>query len=121
MVVFMDGIEKAQIVEVSSLADLARLAVTMLSFAVIMPIYRYLENYNEVYFVQTTYRDYFRFYGVPIVYLYRAKLTDNSEKVKYVLIKVDETGEKVEVGDRTKPGWTSIPIITLKEKPSFLP
>ncbi|MGC9209801.1 MAG: hypothetical protein ACP5FT_00795 [Acidilobus sp.] len=114
-------VEKAQVVEVSSLADLARLAVTMLSFAVIMPIYRYFDGTDEVYFVQTTYRDYFNFYGIPIVYLYRGKASGDSDKAKYVLIKVDETGERVEIGDKARPGWTSIPIITLKEKPNFLP
>ncbi len=117
----MEEPQKAQVVEVSSLADLARLAVAMLSFAVLLPIYRYLEGDQEIYFVQTTYRDYFKLYGVPIVYLYRTRQSGEPERAKYVLIKVDESGEKVEVGDRTRPGWTSIPIITLRGKPGFLP
>ncbi len=117
----MEEVQKARVLEVSSLADLARLAVAMLSFAVLLPIYRYQERDQEVYFLQTTYRDYFKFYGVPLVYLYRTRPLAEPDKAKYVLIKVDEGGERVEVGDRTRPGWTSIPIITLKEKPDFLP
>jgi hypothetical protein len=117
----LEEIPKAQVIEVSSLADIARLAVAMISFAVVMPIYKYVENGEVVFFVQTTYRDYFKFYGVPLIYLYRTKASQELEKSKYVLIRVDETGEKVEVGDRSRPGWTSIPVIDLKEKPGFLP
>lgn len=117
----MEEVQKARVVEVSSLADLARLAVAMLSFAVLLPIYRYQEGDEEVYFVQTTYRDYFKFYGIPIVYLYRTRPLTEPEKAKYVIIKVDESGERVEISDRTRPGWTSIPIITLRGKPDFLP
>jgi len=117
----LEEIPKAQVIEVSSLADIARLAVAMISFAVVMPIYKYVENGEVVFFIQTTYRDYLKFNGVPLIYLYRTKASQELEKSKYVLIRVDETGEKVEVGDRSRPGWTSIPVIDLKEKPGFLP
>ena len=106
-------------IEVESLADLSRLAVTMASYAVIMPIYGFREG-DEIYlFVQATYKDYYKYYGIPLIYYYRTK-DESIARGKYVLIKVDETGEKVEISDRSRPGWTAIPLIWLKTKPEPL-
>ncbi len=114
-----EEVSKALEFEVSSLADLARLAASMVAYAVVMPIYAYNEDDRVVMFVQTSYRDYYKHYGIPIVYVYRASLVE-AQKGKYVLLKVDDTGERVEVSDRSRPGWTSIPIVWLKRKPPII-
>ena len=110
---------KAVRIEVESLADLSRLAVTMASYAVIMPIYGFKDGDDVYLFVQATYKDYYKYYGIPLIYLYRGR-DEGLAKGKYVLIKVDETGEKVEVSDRSRPGWTAIPLIWLKTRPEHL-
>ncbi len=116
-----EELPKVQAVEVSSLADLARLAASMVSYAVVMPIYRFYLNGKAYYFVQTTYRDYFKYYGIPIIYYYKEESSPGREEgQRYVLLKVDESGEKVELSDRSRPGWTPIPIINLRSKPPFI-
>ncbi|MFP3081043.1 MAG: hypothetical protein RXR09_05955 [Acidilobus sp.] len=104
----------------SSLPDIARLASSMVSYSIVMPIYRYVENGYTYYFIQTTYRDYYKFYGIPIIYFFRSRFNDEELKYKYVLLKVDETGERVELSDRSRPGWAAMPIVNLKGRPSFI-
>lgn len=115
-----EEVQKALVFEVSSLADLARLAASMVAYGLVMPIYAYSDGGSIRLFVQSDYRDYYKQYGLPIIYMYAAS-SDEIGKGKYVLIKVDETGERVEVSDKARPGWTSIPIIWLKGKPSIMP
>lgn len=115
-----EEIKKAVTVRVSSLSDLARLASSMLSRMLVMPVYRYREGGKAVYFVQTVYKDYYKQYGLPIVYYYEHEAPEETEP-KYILARADELGEKVEVSDRVKTGWVVIPIINLDEKPEFFP
>jgi hypothetical protein len=114
------GLEKAVTVRVSSLGDLARLASSMLSRMLVMPVYRYRGDGKTVYFIQTVYKDYYRQYGLPIVYYYESD-SDEEAEPKYILARADELGEKIEVSDRVKTGWVVIPVINLAEKPAFLP
>ena len=107
-------------VRVRSLGDLVRLAATLAGRMIVMPIYRYGDGDGHVYFVQMMYRDYYKYYGVPVIYYYRDS-SDNRppEKARYVLAKSDEAGERIEVSDRTRNGWLVIPVINLVEPPSF--
>jgi hypothetical protein len=114
-------VPKTFTVEVDSLSDIARLATSMASYAIVMPIYRCFESDLVYYFIQTTYRDYYKYYGIPIIYYFRSKPTEDEQRYKYVLLKVDESGEKVELSDRSRPGWAAVPIINLKSKPPFMP
>ncbi|MDP8003693.1 MAG: hypothetical protein ACP5I6_07260 [Caldisphaera sp.] len=116
-----EKIPEVFLLKVNSLNDLARLASTMAAHLILMPIYRYISNDKTIYFVQATYKDYYKYYGIPIIYFYEAKEEINYEKARYILIKTDEVGEKVEVSDKIKPGFIAIPIINIEGRPPFFP
>ncbi|MCS7106993.1 MAG: hypothetical protein NZ902_02685 [Acidilobaceae archaeon] len=110
--------EKALAVRLQSLPDIARLAVSASPMSA-MPVYRFREGSKNYYLVQAVYKDYYKLYGLPIIYYYVQE--EGEERAKYILIKVDESGERVELSDRTRPGWIAVPIINLQEKPPFFP
>ena len=39
---------------------------------------------------------------------------------RYILVKAEEPKETVQLSHGTRPGWLSIPIINLREKPGFI-
>lgn len=53
----------------------------------------------------------------PLFYYY---VSDKDLHGNYILLRTKENSEKVEVSYGAKPGWISIPIINLKNKPSFI-
>lgn len=117
-----EGLSKVVAVRVSSFGDLVRMVSSAAHMMVVMPIYRFKFKGKVVYAVQTIYKDYYKLYGVPIVYYY--SMDDDGldpSKAKYILAKVDESGEKIEVADRTRLGWLSIPLVNLEDKPPFIP
>ncbi|MEB3774936.1 MAG: cren protein [Desulfurococcales archaeon] len=116
----MDGLENAVAIRVDSLGDIARLASTLAARMFIMPVYRFPGSSGSVYMVQTIYKDYYKYYGVPIVYYYIHR-GEEPASVRYILARADETGERVELSDRTRTGWVSIPVINLVEKPPYIP
>ncbi len=117
----MSGFEKAVHVRVSSLGDLVRLASTLASRMIVMPVYRVSRDGRTVYFLQMMYKDYYKYYGLPIVYYYvEEDASKSAEEAKYILAKSDETGEKIEISRKTRPGWLAIPLVNLEEVPSYL-
>ncbi|GAB6148270.1 hypothetical protein [Stetteria hydrogenophila] len=119
----MSEVEKAVAVRVSSLADLARLAIVPAARYIVMPVYRFKWNGRVIYMVHMSFKDYYKKYGIPLIYYYSrsAEEDEPEEKAKYILIKVDDTGERVEISNSTKTGYVSIPIVNLAEKPAFVP
>ena len=71
---------------------------------------------KHIYGILTVYRDYYKYYGVPIFYYFES---DKKLDGKYILIKVSDK-EEVIVANGTRPGWIHIPIISLKEKPDLI-
>ncbi len=121
MYVMSEEIRPALTVKVSSLSDLVRLAATLASRMIVMPIYRKMTNDGAIYFLQMMYKDYYKFYGVPVIYYYKwAGDKRPPEKSKYILAKSDEGGEKIEISDRTRTGWLVVPIINVEELPPFI-
>ncbi len=114
-----DRVGEALAVRVSSLNDLVRLATSLAGRMVVMPIYRFKSGDGAVYFLQMMYKDYYRCYGLPVIYYYRSEREDRNPK--YIIVRADETGEKLEVSDRVRPGWIAVPIINLAEKPVYVP
>ncbi len=114
-------LEPAIVIEVSSLEDLARLAYSMASRFLIMPIYRFKEEGVVYYFIQASFKDYYKNYGIPVVYYYARPATEDVDDsiAKYILAKADETGEHILITNKTRHGYTVIPIINLKSKPPF--
>jgi hypothetical protein len=116
-------VEPVIAIRVSSLSDLARLASTMASRLIVMPIYRFKHNGNVYYMIQASFKDYYKLYGLPIVYYYKRPLEEDvsDEDAKYVLVKADMTGEVVELTPYAKTGFVVVPIVNLDGKPPHLP
>ncbi|GBF08423.1 hypothetical protein apy_01480 [Aeropyrum pernix] len=109
-------------VKVSSLNDLVRLASVNAARMSVSPLYRFKHGEKIFYMVQTVYKDFYKQYGVPIVYYYSEPLGGGEDRAPaYVLVKVDENGEAVELGNRVKPGWLAIPVVNLEGKPAYVP
>lgn len=116
-------LERVMPVKVASLADLARLASTMASRLIVMPIYRFHYRRKVYYFVQASFKDYYKLYGLPMVYYYSRPESEDidDEKARYILIKADMTGEVVELSAEARTGYVVIPIVNLAEKPAHIP
>jgi len=109
--------EKVLGVKLASVADLARLASSMMSVGGNVYIVHFTHGGRHYYGLMVTYRDYYKYYGVPLLYYVEV---DEPLKGKYLMVKVDESGERVESGDGVKAGWICIPIVNLERKPSFM-
>ncbi len=116
-------VEPVITIRVSSLSDLARLASTMASRLIVMPVYRFKKDGKVYYMLQASFKDYYKLYGLPIVYYYSRSEDEDvlDEDAKYILVKADMTGETVEVAAYAKTGFVVIPIVNLAEKPPHLP
>ena len=108
--------EHAIRVELSSLEDLARLAATFSSVGSTVYIIHFREEGGHVYGLLTTYRDYFKLYGLPLFYYFKSQ---SALQGNYILFQSRDR-EDVVVSDGIRPGWISIPIINLSKKPPFL-
>lgn len=113
------AIEPGVPVRVSSLGDLVRLATVNAARMAVSPIYRFKFRGRTVYMIQTVYKDYYRQYGIPILYYYSRE--GEGENGNYILVKVGDGGENIEVSNGVKPGWLAIPIINLDGKPPYVP
>ena len=114
------GREKLVPVRVSSIKDLARIAASIVSLGQVAYIVRFRDGGKTVYGLIAVLRDYYNLYGLPMLYYYvdrDGSLGDGN----YLLVKVDDQGEHVEVSKATRPGWVPIPVIDLAEKPEFFP
>ncbi len=107
-------IPKALKVKLESLEDLARFASSTATMGHTTYIVHYEEDDKHIYGVFIVYRDYFRLYGLPMFYYVKL---DKKLEGKYILLKADERGERIISGDGPRPGWITIPIVNLKEKP----
>ena len=109
------SVEEAKAIKVESLAELARLAGTYVVMGQPVYIIRFPFNGKHYCGMIMILRDYYKFYGIPLFYY-----TECEKKGKYLVFKSDSEGEAFELGEKQRPGWLSIAIIDLKEKPPFL-
>ena len=109
--------KKAVGVRLDTLADLIRLASSMVSMGSRVYIVHFAHNSRHYYGLLVTFRDYYKYYGVPLFYYVEL---DRPLKGNYVLLRADEAGERVEEGRGPRTGWISIPVINLADKPDFL-
>jgi len=113
-------INKAFKVRVKDFNDLARMAASSIAFGQPTYIIRYENKDKRVYGILAVFRDYFKLYGIPLFYYYIDTEGKIPSDTNYVLVKTDANGEHIELSKGTKPGYIAIPIINLKELPSFL-
>jgi hypothetical protein len=113
--------EKLIPVKVGSINDLARIAATIVTLGQPAYLVRFTSSSGKkIYGIIAVLRDYYKYYGLPMIYYYE----DSDGKLgegNYLLVKVDDSGEHIEVGRSTRPGWIAIPIIDLAERPPFFP
>ena len=112
--------EKLIPVRVSSIHDLARIAASIITLGQPAYLVRFPgRNGKKIYGIIAVLRDYYKLYGLPMLYYYID--SGNMGEGNYLLVKVDDQGEHVELAKNTRPGWVAIPIIDLEEKPPFFP
>jgi len=102
---------------VENIEDLARFVATMAALGQPTYILHFKYEGKDILGIIAIYRDYYKFYGMPIFYYYESA---EEVKGKYFLVKAEEAGERVKLSDGVKPGWIAVPIIRLKEKPPFI-
>ncbi len=115
--------EKVVPVRVKSLNDLARMAASIATLGQSTYLIRFRVGGKVVYGLVALLRDYYDLYGLPILYYYAREPREEDEKAHFLLVKFDEHGEHVEfsASSALRPGWVSIPVIDLAEKPRFFP
>ncbi len=110
-------LDKCVNVKLRSLEDLARFASSLTTLGHGVYIIHFKRNNSNYYGIFTVFRDYYKYYGVPLFYYVE---TNDELDGNYLLVKVDEGGERVEVSKGTRPGWISIPIVSLEQAPEVV-
>ncbi|RLG75015.1 MAG: cren protein [Thermoprotei archaeon] len=106
--------------KLASIRDLVRIAST--AAASMQPTYilRYKDKEGKtVIGFLAVFRDYYNLYGLPLFYY----VIDHDNELKdanYVLVRLDESGEKIEPSKTTKPGYIAVPIVNVDKAPEFL-
>ncbi len=116
----LPGIQEVMPIRVSSLNDLVRLAMTYTSSGQAIFLIKFWVNDKLVVGMLGLFRDYYKLYGLPVLYYHVCK-GDEIEKVKdanYIIVSSGD--ERIEYSKSPKPG-ISIPLITLAEKPPIIP
>lgn len=110
--------ERAVVLRLNSINDLVRLSVVLSSPQ--MPMYMLKFKYNGKLYLGLlgVFRDYYKFYGIPIFYYYSLEPDPKIDEANYIIVSSDS--EKFEFSKTLRPGL-SIPLISLAEKPVFVP
>ncbi len=116
-----EDLRKVLTIRVGSLKDLVRLAMTYATPSQTIFLLKFYEGDKLVVGLLGLFRDYYKFYGLPILY-YHICSDDEKEKVvnaNYIIASTSD-GERIEFSKTPKPGM-SIPLITFAEKPPIIP
>lgn len=116
-----EEIKKVLAIKVNSLNDLVRLAMTYAGpTSQSVFLLKFWDKNKLVVGMLGLFRDYYKFYGLPILY-YHICSEEEILKIKdsnYIIISTD--GERLEFSRTPRPGM-SIPLIYLAEKPPIIP
>jgi len=113
-------LEKVVVVKMRSLQDLVRLAITLALPQMASYLIKFWYN-NKLYIgILGIFRDYYKYYGIPVFYYYALEggKAEEADKANYIVFTTDS--EVIEFSREAKPG-RSIPLIGLAEKPLFIP
>jgi hypothetical protein len=121
----MEGVvvieEKVVPIKTQSLADLVRLtASTIMPTHGVTYLIKFKYKNKVVLGLLGVFRDYYKYYGIPIFYYYSFDESQNPELLSANYIVLYSGEERFEFSKHPKPG-ISIPIISLVEKPAFIP
>ena len=113
-------LEKVITIKLNSLPDLVRLATSLSLPQMTSYILKFKHNDKLYLGILGIFRDYYKYYGIPIFYYYvlEGEKAEEVEKSNYIVFSADT--ETIEFSKTAKPG-RSIPLIGLAEKPVFLP
>lgn len=113
-------IEKVIPIKIGKLNDLVRLATSISTPQSMLYILKFREDNRIVLGILGVFRDYYKYYGLPIFYYYvvEGKEAGRIKEANYIVFSTSD--ERIEFSKYPKPGL-SIPMITLAEKPSFIP
>ncbi|WP_440059948.1 hypothetical protein ACSU1N_01990 [Thermogladius sp. 4427co] len=113
-------LDKVVPVKLRSLSDLVRLAAAISIPQGSSYILRFDSGNKIILGILGVFRDYYKYYGVPIFYYYVVEENEASslQDANYVIASLSE--DRFEFSKNPKPGVT-IPIIRLAEKPFFFP
>ncbi len=113
-------VDKTFLIKVKSFEDLARMAASSVALGQPTYLLRYESRDKVIYGLLAVFRDYYKFYGIPIFYYY----VDNGKRLptshNYVVVRTEEGNEYVELSRGSKPGYITIPIVNLEVLPDFL-
>ncbi len=114
------GIGKAIKVRVKSINDLVRMAAS--SIAMGQPTYmlRYEEEGRVLYGIMAVFRDFYKYYGVPLFYYFIDEDNVVPKEANYALLRSSDTEERIEFSKAAKTGYVIVPIINIAEMPDFL-
>ncbi|AFK50577.1 hypothetical protein TCELL_0152 [Thermogladius calderae 1633] len=107
-------------VKLGSLSDLVRLAATISMPQGTSYILRFETGDKVVLGILGVFRDYYKYYGIPVFYYYIAegKEAEDLKNTNYIVASLSE--DRFEFSKHPKPGLT-IPLIRLAAKPDFIP
>ncbi|MCS7099466.1 MAG: hypothetical protein RMH84_02880 [Sulfolobales archaeon] len=117
----MEGFEKVVKVRVRDFSDLVRLAASGLMMGQPTYIIRFTLSGNVcVYGIMAVFKDFYKLYGVPLIYYWLDEGCRMPVDRNYAVIRSDETGEHVELNKGFKAGVINVPIINVQEVPGFI-
>ncbi len=108
-------------IKVGSLNDLVRLVMTYIMPGQTTYLLKYSEGDKTYLAFMTVIRDYYKYYGIPVLYYYETSgeearaIAENN----YILVDVREK-ESLTLSKYPRPG-VAIPLVALSEKPPFFP
>lgn len=113
-------IEKAIMIKLNSLSELVKLAVSLSLPQMTSYILKFKYKDKLYLGILGVFRDYYKYYGLPIFYYYALNKEEavEVEKANYIVLSSD--GGTIKFSKDAEPG-RSIPLIYLAEKPVFLP
>ena len=106
-------------IRLKSINDLARMASS--TTLMMQPTYvvRYRDDKGKLILgFLAVFRDFYNYYGLPLFYY--CLVDERFASGNYLIVRSDESGEKVELSKSPKPGFVSVPIIDLDKAPEFL-
>ena len=116
-----EEIRKVLSIRVNSLNDLVRLAMTYAGpTSQSIFLIKFWDGDKLIIGMLGLFRDYYKFYGLPILY-YHICSEEEISRIKdsnYIIISTE--GERLEFSKSPKPGM-SIPLIHLADKPPIIP
>ncbi len=110
---------KAVKIRLKSVRDLVRLAASSIALGQPTYILRYEVNGKIVYGVMAVFRDFYKLYGIPLLY-YVEGADEVPEDANYALLRSNDVEERIEFSKGAKAGYVIIPIINVTEPPEFL-